>query len=130
MLAGAPMAKGTTSQCARCVTFDATKVPADLANYFTVSGTEVLPDNYGADDRGRYTVKERGVARTRWKCVCKGCNKTWWCTKSEDPDKVFETTIEWTKTMDAFKKYDLDRKDVDPRDPRQEGGARVPAARQ
>ena len=125
---GAPVAKATVSLCARCNTFDKTKEPAALTPYFALNGTEVLPDNYGGDGgdgRGRHTVKERGVKRTRWKCVCKGCNKTWWCIKSEDPDKVFDTTIEWTQQLEAFKEYDLNLRDIDPRDPRQEGGPRI-----
>ena len=37
---------------------------------------------------GTAQVKERGVARTRWRCVCKGCNRNWWCVRSVDPDGV------------------------------------------
>ena len=40
------------------------------------------------------------------------------------PAQVFDTSVDWHKSLDAFKKFDLDRRKIDPRDPRQEGGAR------
>lgn len=97
--------KSTRSACARCLSFDRAKTPPELAARFVVVGSEILPDNYGAspEERGHYSVKERGVARTRWKCSCRGCHRVWWCVKSVDPDGVFESSLGWTDTIEGFK---------------------------
>ena len=126
---GVPVAATTTfSLCARCHLFDQTKEPEQLLGVFAISGKEVLADDYGGDSsehRGRHTCKERGVERTKWKCVCKGCNRAWFCLKSVDPDGVFDAELKWTANLEAFKKYDRDLAEIDPRDPRQEGGPRM-----
>lgn len=91
--------------CARCLSFDRSKTPPELAERFVVVGSEILPDNYGAspEDRGHYAVKERGVTRTRWKCSCRGCHRVWWCMRSVDPDGVFDSSLGWTDTIEGFK---------------------------